>query len=940
MGKKTIATVVSALAALCAFIVPFAIKGSSDADTIDMNSQYDLVLFIGQSNMAGRGNAADATVVPEGHGYEFRAISDPTKLYPITEPFGRDENNASSGVSESKKTGSLVSAFCESYYTETGTPIVAVSCAQGGTGINFWDTNRPAYEDACNRLSAAKNYLSDSVRHTYLVWLQGETDGDNGVSAQRYNKTLDKIFKAFRADAGVEQCFVIPIGAFNGASDTVKQQYGVIREAQKSYCASSEHATLVSTQLVGLSEYGFMTDNFHFSQEGYNIVGANAGANAAHYVLTGEAPECEEYEPERKPLKTGGAWTADADGRVVIAAAAATENTVYASATSRYVDDVRYYWRRYNGALDGIEQLPDNGKNWNTGTGFERAPQLNYTVHIDSPGRYYIYFLTSHPDTGGNSMFACMDGNPLIECALGSYGKGVWQHDESWAFDISERGEHTLTVCAREDGVVINQIVLSKRSDEAFSDNVALEESDRLAPDDRGAYVETNGRLTIDLVSALENGSACGNESGKGSGQFAGVTYSWEHGSNGRGVQIFPKDTMLWEPTSPDKPRLRYNVEFTTPGDYYVYVYASFTDMSSDSAMIALDDGTPINLAQPFSASGSNRWSTNPTWKINVRTAGMHTVNIYARESGANMHKLYFSKTPSDPVGARSPMASPRISEIAPEEHGGVLFMQTDKSTSVRATVNKAGEYRLYAAADGDTLSVTAGETTLTAAEINASGWTELGTLTMAEGENTFTVTGDAKYLYAEHADNANVDGIQTLVLGDSYTSKTYWTEFDAQMDDVGAKTIGVSGSEIDNWVGRVSEFGLYAPHNIVIHLGVNDINRGESGESCGASIISFITAIKEAFPQAKIFYVAICDNNSNSGKWAQYAVSNDAVKAFADTTDGVYFVDFNTEMKTHASEMTNNGFRGDNLHLNEQGYARFSTMIKQAIKAAAEVRA
>ena len=58
------------------------------ADTVD------LVMFMGQSNMAGRGTASEAPVVPKGYGYEFRAISDPTKLYDIVEPFGVNENNA------------------------------------------------------------------------------------------------------------------------------------------------------------------------------------------------------------------------------------------------------------------------------------------------------------------------------------------------------------------------------------------------------------------------------------------------------------------------------------------------------------------------------------------------------------------------------------------------------------------------------------------------------------------------------------------------------------------------------------------------------------------------------------------------------------------------------------------------------------------------------
>lgn len=930
MRKRRLAVFTSLLATLC-LAVAGLIVGTQTAYA-DIPESVDLILFIGQSNMAGRGNAAEATVVPEGHAYEFRAISDPTRLYPLSEPFGVNENNPTSGVNETKKTGSLVSAFCESYFAATGTPVVAVSCAQGGTGINFWDTNRPAYQDACNRLALAKKYLGENVRHTYLVWLQGETDGDNGVTAERYKKTLDEIFAAFRADVGVEQSFVIPIGAFNGASAATKAGYDVIRAAQADYCASSERATLVSTQLVDLSNYGFMTDNFHFSQVGYNIVGADAGKNAAYYAINGVAPVCEPYESQRTPLKTGGAWKEEG-GRIVIAAASALENSVYASATSRYVGDVRYYWRRYNGLLDGVEQRPDNGKDWNTGTGFDRAPQLNYTVSVEETGPYYLYFLTSHPDTGGNSMLACLDGNPLLSCALGSYGKGIWQFDPGWKFEIATAGEHTLTVCAREDGIVINQIVLSKRADEAFADNTELVESDRLPIEKKGAFVEVGGKVTIDLVSALENSDAAKHVGGKGQSNGQTLDYTWEHGSNGRGMQIFPKDTMQWKPDSADKPRLSYQVDFTTTGDYYAYLYASFTDASSDSAMLGIDDATPIELARPFSSSGANRWSTETSWKITVPTVGVHTLHIYARESGANMHKLYLSQTPIDSVGANDPDISPRLVEGTPTETGGRLFIKTDDKT-VTAAIEKAGEYTLYAAASGDSVSVTVGETERTE-QVAANGWTNLGTFTANAGATQFAVEGEVRYLYAEHADNANVEGLETLILGDSYTHKTYWAQFDEQMAEIGAKTIGVSGSEVDNWAGRVSEFNLYAPRNIVIHLGVNDINRGESGQSCGNSIIGFIRAIQTAFPETKIFYVAICDNNSNRGKWSEYAVSNGLVQDFAAREQSVHFIDFNTEMKTHAAEMTNNGFSGDNLHMNAQGYERFSAMIKAAVRAA-----
>lgn len=71
----------------------------------------DLIFFMGQSNMAGRGDAALAPAVTPGMGYEYRAVTDPAQLHPLAEPFGVNENDPT-GVNEpGMKTGSMVSAF-------------------------------------------------------------------------------------------------------------------------------------------------------------------------------------------------------------------------------------------------------------------------------------------------------------------------------------------------------------------------------------------------------------------------------------------------------------------------------------------------------------------------------------------------------------------------------------------------------------------------------------------------------------------------------------------------------------------------------------------------------------------------------------------------------------------------------------------------------------
>lgn len=428
--------------------------------------EADLVLFIGQSNMAGRGTAAEATQVADGHAYEFRAISDPTCLYPLTEPFGANENNAESGVSESKKTGSMVSAFCESYFAETGTPIVAVSCSKGGEPISFFDTDGAPYRDAVARMTAAKEYLTSSdseigLRNVYVVWLQGESDGDRSTSAEEYTAALDRIATGFAQDIGSEQFFVIPIGMYNGSNESRNAAYTVIRQAQIEYCRENADATVISTQLADMYAEGLMKDEFHYYQAGYEIVGRDAGENMGYFVNTGKKPVCVSASEKAPALQEGGAWL-EQDGQVVISAAAAFENSAYASYANGESADPA--WVPVSGYLTGARNAYDNGVQYTLEEAVEKAPYLQFKINIATPGTYYVYIMMTSPSGGSNSAFVGIDGN-VIDCgAPTTSGTARWQYNSNWSFELSE-GQHTLTLYVREDGIAPNQIVLRNEYD-------------------------------------------------------------------------------------------------------------------------------------------------------------------------------------------------------------------------------------------------------------------------------------------------------------------------------------------------------------------------------------------------------------------------------------------------------------------------------------------
>ena len=121
---------------------------------IKNSKTVDLFLFMGQSNMAGRGIVSEKWAQPapqimEGAGYEYRAISAPDKLYPLTEPFGRQEN-AEDGINDGNmKTGSLVTAFVNACYQKTGVPIVGVSASKGGSSFCSGSRAHLIYQIRC-----------------------------------------------------------------------------------------------------------------------------------------------------------------------------------------------------------------------------------------------------------------------------------------------------------------------------------------------------------------------------------------------------------------------------------------------------------------------------------------------------------------------------------------------------------------------------------------------------------------------------------------------------------------------------------------------------------------------------------------------------------------------------------------------------------------------
>ena len=280
----------------------------------------DLVLFAGQSNMAGRGEYDEAIECLPGHGFEYHPVTEPGVLSTISEPFGKYENNSTmndnGGNGLDRRSGDMVSSFMESYYKASGVPIVGVQASRGGQATDYF-MGAAVMAEMVSRYKEAEQYLTDSgytIGKKFLVWCQGETDADKNRSDDSYKSNTLSIFNSLKSGTGLTDMFMIRIGhcktsgaaAIDEANDP---NYKRINLAQKALADANSDITAVASFYT--DEYAaLMRDQYHYHQPAYNSVGTIAGNNTA-YTIYNKGAWTEYPEPDEvisTPMPVEGAF--------------------------------------------------------------------------------------------------------------------------------------------------------------------------------------------------------------------------------------------------------------------------------------------------------------------------------------------------------------------------------------------------------------------------------------------------------------------------------------------------------------------------------------------------------------------------------------------------------------------------------------------------------
>jgi len=169
------------------------------------------------------------------------------------------------------------------------------------------------------------------------------------------------------------------------------------------------------------------------------------------------------------------------------------------------------------------------------------------------------------------------------------------------------------------------------------------------------------------------------------------------------------------------------------------------------------------------------------------------------------------------------------------------------------------------------------------------------------------------------------------LFVGSS--SIRFWTNIAQDFPNLKVISRGFGGSHLPDTTYFAERIIFpYEPSKIVLYAGDNDIARGRSAEQVAADFRELVEKVHARLPKTKIYYLAVKPSPSRWHLSPQGREANRLIRKYCRFRPKVEFIDVWTPlMKDGKPDPTL--FEKDRLHLNREGYARWTKVIRKALE-------
>ena len=169
------------------------------------------------------------------------------------------------------------------------------------------------------------------------------------------------------------------------------------------------------------------------------------------------------------------------------------------------------------------------------------------------------------------------------------------------------------------------------------------------------------------------------------------------------------------------------------------------------------------------------------------------------------------------------------------------------------------------------------------------------------------------------------------LFIGSS--SIRFWDTLAQDFPGVPVINRGFGGSELRDSTWYADRIIVpYAPRQILIYAGDNDLNAGRTPQQLRADFVAFVERVRRDLPKAKIAYISNKPSPSRAQLLPVQREANTLIAAEAKRL-GVDYIDIFTPMLDASGQPDESLFVEDRLHMNRAGYVIWQRAIAPYLK-------
>ncbi|MEA9829389.1 SGNH/GDSL hydrolase family protein [Xanthomonas campestris pv. raphani] len=144
----------------------------------------------------------------------------------------------------------------------------------------------------------------------------------------------------------------------------------------------------------------------------------------------------------------------------------------------------------------------------------------------------------------------------------------------------------------------------------------------------------------------------------------------------------------------------------------------------------------------------------------------------------------------------------------------------------------------------------------------------------------------------------------------------------------------GFGGSEVRDSTWYADRIVIpYAPRQVVLYAGDNDLNSGRSPEQVRDDVVAFVTRIRAALPEARIGYLSIKPSPSRAQLLPAIVRANQLIKQALAKVPRTDYIDIYTPMLDATGKPRPELFREDMLHMKPEGYALWRKAVAPVLE-------